>query len=115
MIVLIFSRGEVMEKLSAKLGARIKVMRRSRGYSQEKLAEKAVIDSKFLSQLELGTRSPSLGTVHKIAQGLGIPVKELFDFEHYSHGIRHELRELVETLNDETARKAYKIVKVLVE
>lgn len=104
-----------MEKLSAKLGARIKVMRRSRGLSQEKLAEKAVIDSKFLSQLELGTRNPSLGTVHRIAHGLGIPVKELFDFEHDAKGMRKELQELVEALNDETAQKAYRILKVLVE
>ena len=58
-----------MDNLSLHLGSRIKVIRKSRGLSQEKLAEKVLIDSKFLSQLELGKRNPSLETVHKTAQG----------------------------------------------
>ena len=104
-----------MDNLSLYLGSRIKVIRKSRGLSQEKLAEKVLIDSKFLSQLELGKRNPSLGTVQKIAQGLGVPVRELFEFEHLSNGIKVELMKLVEEMNDKTARKAYRILKVLID
>ena len=104
-----------MEKLSAELGARIKVVRRSRGLSQEKLAERAVIDSKFLSQLELGKRKPSLETVHKIARGLDVAVKDLFDFEPHPQGVQEELRALVKTFSGETARRAYRILKILAE
>lgn len=104
-----------MQEWSSKFGARIKTMRRSRGLSQERLAERAVIDSKFLSQLELGKRTPSLGTVHKIAHGLEIPIKDLFDFDPHFRGVKKDLLELVEGLNEETALKAYRILKVLVE
>lgn len=83
--------------------------------SQEKLAEKAGIDSKFLSQIELGTRNPSLETIRKIASALDVPVKEVFDFEQFSGGIRDELHNLVQNLNEEMAQKAYRILKVLAE
>jgi transcriptional regulator with XRE-family HTH domain len=115
MMAFTYQTEDIMQEWSAQFGARIKVMRRSRGLSQERLAEKAVIDSKFLSQLELGKRTPSLGTVQRIAHGLNIPVKDLFDFDHHSLGVRNELHKLVETLNDETAHKAYRILKVLAE
>lgn len=104
-----------MKEWSEQFGARIKIMRRSRGFSQEKLAEKATIDSKFLGQLERGQRTPSLGTVHRIAHGLNTSVRDLFDFNHHSRDVKTELHELVDTLNDEVARKAFKLLKVLLE
>lgn len=104
-----------MENLSLHLGARIKYMRKAQRLSQERLAEKAVIDAKFLSQLEVGKRMPSLGTVHKIAYSLGIPVRELFEFDHLSKGIRKELQELIMKMNEDQVQKAYRILKVLTE
>jgi transcriptional regulator with XRE-family HTH domain len=49
-----------MKDLPGRLGARIKEIRKSRGLSQERLAEKAEISPRFLSRLEVGQQSPEV-------------------------------------------------------
>ena len=61
----------------AVLGQRIKQLRKSRGLSQEDLAEKASISAKYLSDLERGKRNPTFSTAEKIAEGLGVDLARL--------------------------------------
>lgn len=82
-----------MRDLARKLGARIKEVRRSRRLSQERLAEKAQISPRYLSRLEVGQQTPSLETLGRLADELGLELWELFDFGH--HGRPKELRGLV--------------------
>ena len=64
-----------------KLGHRIKELRRKCGYTQEKLAEKAKIDYKYLQKIE-GRNPPAvkIDTLHKIATALRVAINELVDF-----------------------------------
>lgn len=72
-----------METRSLLLGARIKELRKRAGLSQDQLAEQVGIESKYLSRLEVGKRSPSLDTLGRIADALRVEMKTLFDFSHH--------------------------------
>lgn len=57
---------------------RVRVLREEQGISQEKLAERAGLHRTYIGMVERLERTPSLICIHKIANGLGINVKELF-------------------------------------
>lgn len=57
-----------------KLGNRIKVIRKSLGLTQEKLAELANIDNKHLSKIENGAHLPSFKTIEKLSLALGVDI-----------------------------------------
>lgn len=57
---------------------RVRVLREKQGISQEKLAERAGLHRTYIGMVERLERNPSLICIHKIANGLGINVKELF-------------------------------------
>jgi len=60
------------------LGKSIQTCRLQRGLSQGDLATKAGISVSYLSMLENSKRDPTVSTVNKIAEALGVPVEILF-------------------------------------
>ncbi|RMG91795.1 MAG: helix-turn-helix domain-containing protein [Zetaproteobacteria bacterium] len=60
------------------IGERIKRLREQQGLSQRALAEASGISAAALSQLESGQTSPSVATLEKLADGLGIAVAAFF-------------------------------------
>lgn len=62
------------------LGAKIRKLRKQLDMTQEKLAEKAEIDTSYLGQIERGERSsPSITIVSKIAHALNVNEGELLN------------------------------------
>jgi len=59
-------------------GKRVAEIRKSRGLTQEQLAEKADVTSLSISYIEQGRRWPRLLTLQKLAKCLGVPVADLF-------------------------------------
>lgn len=57
---------------------RVRVLREEQGISQEKLAERAGLHRTYIGMVERLERNPYLICIYKIANGLGIDVKELF-------------------------------------
>ena len=57
---------------------RVRTLREEQGISQEKLAEKAELHRTYIGMVERLERNPSLVSIHKIANGLGVDVKQLF-------------------------------------
>lgn len=53
-------------------------IRVERGLSQEKLAFDSGIDRAYLGTLERATQNPTVDTLDKLAELLGVPVAELF-------------------------------------
>lgn len=49
--------------------------------SQEDFAKKINLDRTYMSKIEAGKQNLTLETLNKICDGLGITMKELFDFE----------------------------------
>ena len=68
-----------MATIYQKLGDNIQKIRKSKGLTQEKLAELAKIDPKSIIEIENGKRNPSLKTIHKIALALKVKPQELLD------------------------------------
>lgn len=58
-------------------GLVVKEMRKSQGLSQEALADEAHLDRTFISQLETGTKQPSLTTVFRLAAALQLKASGL--------------------------------------
>lgn len=63
---------------AAYLGARVRQLRRERGLTLKALGGEAGLSHPFLSQLERGLARPSVGSVERIAQALGVPVTALW-------------------------------------
>ena len=62
------------------LGKKIKLLRESRGLTQEKLAEKASLSLDFVGKIEVNINKPGLKSLIKISNALDVELKELFDF-----------------------------------
>lgn len=58
-------------------GILLKDLRKKKSISQEKLAEKTGLNRIFISLIETGKRNPTLTTICKLSQGLGIKPSEL--------------------------------------
>lgn len=71
-----------MQTAKQLLGMRVREVRKLRGLSQEKLAEKVGVDPKQISRIEGGKSAPSLDTLEAIAKHLQVEMKDLFDFQH---------------------------------
>ena len=74
----LFEFGE-MEDIKVKFGQRIKELRLSKGYSQEKLAEISDLDRTYIPGIEAGKRNVSLVVVEKIAKAFTISISELLN------------------------------------
>ena len=59
------------------LGARIRKLRKARGWRQLDLAEEAGINENYVSDLELGRKEICLRTVQAIAKAFGIKIADL--------------------------------------
>lgn len=60
-------------------GQKIRELREGRGYSLQDLAQKARVSVSYLSEIERGTKRPSLKTLERIAQALNIPRDQLVE------------------------------------
>ena len=63
------------------LGSNIVKKRKERGIKQKELSDILDIDDGSLRRIESGRTNPTTMTLYNIASGLGIELKELFDFE----------------------------------
>lgn len=63
-----------------RLGGEIQALRKKRGLSQEQLAERANMNPTHLGHIEQGVREPRFKTLMKIADALGVRVKDLIPF-----------------------------------
>jgi transcriptional regulator with XRE-family HTH domain len=68
-----------MEDIKVRFGQRVKELRLSKGFSQEKLAEISDLDRTYIPGIESGKRNVSLVVVEKIANAFGITLSELLN------------------------------------
>lgn len=68
-----------MEDIKVKFGLRVKELRLTNGYSQERLAEISDLDRTYIPGIEAGKRNVSLVVVEKIAKAFNISISELLN------------------------------------
>lgn len=64
-----------------KLGAKLRELRKAKGYSQEDLANECELPLSQIGRIERGELNTSISHVFLIAKTLKIHPKELFDFK----------------------------------
>ncbi len=98
------------------VGKRIREYRQKHKMSQEKLSEIIDIDSKHLSNIELGKNMPNPQLLLRIAIAFGIEIKELFEMCHLlpDEELKTELVRMIKQLSGEQLRYAYKYIKSFV-
>lgn len=70
------------DDLPKKLGERIKSLRKEKKISTRELALESGLEKSNLIRIETGRSCPSPKTLLKIADGLGLKLKDLFDFKY---------------------------------
>ena len=64
------------------IGERIKQMRQSKGMTQQMLADECDIEKPNLSRIENGNTNPTVKSLWKISNALGVKLKDLVDVEY---------------------------------
>lgn len=70
-----------MEAEIARVGTRLRRLRKERGWRLEDLAERTGLSRAYLSRLESGERQPSLSALFGVAQAYGLSFSALFEPE----------------------------------
>lgn len=77
-----------MGQLKTKFGKRVQALRMEAEVTQEQLADAAGLTVESISNIERGIYGPKFDNLEKIAKVLGVPVKELFEFDEASSSRR---------------------------
>jgi transcriptional regulator with XRE-family HTH domain len=67
----------VVQPLKSVLGAQLRELRRSRGLTQEGLAEELGVTTRYLAGIERGERNLTLDSVDALAVQLGVEARSL--------------------------------------
>lgn len=75
-----------MTQLNApmRVGLRIKELRGSLGVSQEAFAYSIGMSRTYLAEVEVGKRNVSIENINRIAEGLGVSLRDFFDADIFS-------------------------------
>ncbi len=97
------------------LGERIRELRKSKHYTQDRFSELLGIDPKHLSRIECGKTQPSLNLIRKMAFYLGVEVSKLLETEHLEDKgyLIEEINKVLENSIPEKIRLYYKILKTI--
>jgi transcriptional regulator with XRE-family HTH domain len=89
-----------MDAIAGLVGERLREARRAQGLSLAALAAAAGVGKGSLSEIENGTRNPTLATLYAVAGALGLPLATLLaeriGAEVASEGVRAELLDVTE-------------------
>lgn len=67
--------------IKMRVGLRIKELRNELGYSQETIAYSIEMSRTYFAEVKTGKRNISIENIDRIAQGLGVSLKEFFNFD----------------------------------
>lgn len=70
----------INNNLEKKFGAKLAYIRKSKKFSQMKLAEIVDMNFNYIGQIERGEANVTIHTMKVLADALDIEMKELFDF-----------------------------------
>ena len=94
------------------LGAKIKLIRKSKKITQEKLAEIIDVDFGYISKLEVGQNFPSIQTLNKIANTLDVDISEFFTYKDINElDLKAETKKLLDNFNQDELKIIYKVAK----
>lgn len=98
------------------IGARIKDIRNRKGFTQEELAEKININSKYLSSIERGKENPTLNTLIKLSESLDVNLNDIFHQIEIEDPAKRKalLISLLDEADDDQLKLAYRILLAII-
>ena len=102
-----------MKPIKKLLGERIREIRKSKGFTQEQLAEMVGVEPRHISRVEGGYNSPSIERLAKIAEALGVQINEFFNFMHLDTPAKRleDIDSIINGLDEKYQQIIYKIVQ----
>jgi len=94
------------------IGAKIQEIRKSRGLSQEQLAELTEMNFRSISRLERQQNIPTLETLDKVAKALGVSIADFLD----DAGVKpkseiiKEINSIMQKMDEKELQKFYKAI-----
>src|SRR5574342_1279802 len=88
------------EAYSVDVGTRLRQLREERNMSMRSLATASGLSANALSMIERGKTSPSVSTLYKLADAMGVPITTFF-------GAENEKRQVVFVKSDERVRVSF--------
>ncbi|MGQ0507853.1 MAG: helix-turn-helix domain-containing protein [Myxococcaceae bacterium] len=102
------------ERLEELFGAHVKRLRKARELTQEELAERSDLSVDAVRRIERGGFSPSLETVGKLAQGLEVTLRTLFQsFERERSDLVSEVSDFLATRSRAELRLAWRVLQAM--
>ena len=86
--------------LSDRFAAQLKAVRKSRGLTQDELAQLIDRSADAVSNLERGLSLPNFETLERLANRLDVPVREFFDFDEEGRGASSKRAAMITRLNE---------------
>ena len=101
-----------MKPIKKLLGERIREIRKSKGFTQEQLAEMIGVEPRHISRVEGGYNSPSIERLAKISEVLEVPINEFFNFMHLDTPAKRlkDIEDIIKGVSEEYQQIIYKIV-----
>jgi transcriptional regulator with XRE-family HTH domain len=99
-------------------GKRLRTVRKAAKTTQEEAAERAELNPKYLGQIERGEKRPSFDAIMALAKALGVEAEVLFRLdpgEADEKTLRKNIETLLRQCGQQDLRRAYKVIKALVE
>ena len=98
-------------------GMRVKELRVSRKLTQEQVAEKCGISSKYVSRIEMGHHFPSFDILVKLSAVMKVEMSDMFDFAHTAKSakeLKKGMNELVNEANGGKLELGYRVLKAII-
>ena len=103
------------EKISCKIGERIRRFRAEQHLSQEALALSCEIHPAYLGRLERGEKCPTIDTLYRLAKALGIPVYKLIDIDGDMDNISDTAYKIQKSLSELNAEQQNRVADLIDE
>lgn len=96
------------------VGQRISSLRKSYGYTQERLAEMADISVQFLIQIEHGKKTMKIATLRRLSAALSVSADYIINGSERTPE-NEEINAILSALSEENRKQAVKLLAVFAE
>src|SRR5579862_8134581 len=99
-------------------GKRVRTIRKAANITQERAAERAHLNPKYLGEIERGEKRPSFETIFALGVALNVGPASFFQFdkEEVSEKVlRKRIDALLQKANAEQLQRAHRLLKALLE
>ena len=104
-----------VEKAIKQLGPTLKAIRKEKGYSREKFAERIGITPRHLTAIENEERKPSCETFYAIIHSLGVSADRFLFSDNQNSDIAEEIKNLYLQCSERDKKIIYDIINMMLE